>query len=303
MAHKKGHERIFTQADFLLENGFHDKRAKIGLAILSDIQLSDYDNIRTNFRSDFTSIILVQKGEIKGMLNRTAFTVKENELLLVSPNTLKKLIYVDKNSVVSGLNFTLDFLVEIGVPTNKMELYDYFTSKYSPHWKLTKEDAAILTAHFQRLSIRSDNLLDEQPFSRELLHHTFFLFLYELAAMSTKYTELKNPNISRKESLVISFSNLVHLEFRHQRNVQQYAEQLFVTPKYLTETVKEITGKSAGEVIDDIVMLEAKVLLEDTRLSIAEVAEMLHFSDQSFFGKYFKRHSGVSPREFRLVNK
>jgi AraC-like DNA-binding protein len=84
-----------------------------------------------------------------------------------------------------------------------------------------------------------------------------------------------------------------------QRNVNTYAEQLSITPKYLTETVKEITGKTAGEIIDDFVLLEAKLLLDNPALSIAEIADELHFSDQSFFGKYFKRHAGVSPKEYR----
>lgn len=89
------------------------------------------------------------------------------------------------------------------------------------------------------------------------------------------------------------------MQFRSQRNVTAYADQLTLTSKYLTETVKEITRKTAGEIIDDFVILEAKLLLDNPALSISEIADELHFSDQSFFGKYFKRHTGFSPKEYR----
>ncbi len=91
------------------------------------------------------------------------------------------------------------------------------------------------------------------------------------------------------------------MSFNEQRNVQYYANELNVNPKYLTQTVKEVSGKSAGELIDDFVIQEAKLLLTDSSLSISEVGDILHFSDQSFFGKFFKRHTGFSPSEFRKV--
>lgn len=299
---KQGRGEMYKHAEFMRENGLPEMPHDFGISIFNDMSLADFDNIRTNFRSDFTTILLVKKGKIMGALNREEYTLSTNSLLLASPSSSKKMISIDKTAVVSVVSFTLDFLVTIGMPPAKMELYDYFTTRYSPHWRLNKEDANNISEHFKQLAFRTDNLLQKTPFAKELLHHTFFLLLYELASLSTKYQEHKTSNISRKENLVISFTNLVQLQFRHQRNLQQYAEQLFVTAKYLTETVKEMTGKNAGEVIDDFVMLEAKLLLDDPKLSISQVAELLHFSDQSFFGKFFKRHTGYSPKEFRSIH-
>ncbi|HET7002155.1 MAG TPA: helix-turn-helix domain-containing protein [Puia sp.] len=108
-------------------------------------------------------------------------------------------------------------------------------------------------------------------------------------------------HVTRKENLVKTFTQLVQKQFRSLRNVTTYAEQLNITSKYLTEAVKEITGKTAGEIIDDFVLLEARLLLDNPSLSIAEIADELHFSDQSIFGKYFKRHTGLSPKEYRLT--
>jgi len=75
-------------------------------------------------------------------------------------------------------------------------------------------------------------------------------------------------NLSRKEDLVIRFFNLLSRYFKEERSVQYYAELLFVTPKYLTESVKEMTGKTAGEFIDEAVIMEAKILLGTSSLSV-----------------------------------
>ncbi|MBC9911783.1 helix-turn-helix domain-containing protein [Chitinophaga varians] len=300
MTQRKEHGGIIKQAEFIRSTGLEDPLG-IGLFVSTDINMIAYDHVKSNFRSDFTSILLIQQGKMQGNLDRKVYQLEANDLLLIPPQTMKKSVAVDKSCIISGLNFTLDFLVEIGLPATKMELYDYFTSKYSPHWKLSPSDARLMLTHFRQVAARIEDMKAKQPFAKEKLQHTFLLFLYELAALSTKYTELINPAVSRKESLVIRFTNLVQVHFKYQRNVQQYAEQLFVTAKYLTETVKEFTGKSAGEVIDDYVVLEAKMLLDNPKLSVAEIAEILHFSDQSFFGKYFKRHTGYSPKAFRAL--
>lgn len=78
-----------------------------------------------------------------------------------------------------------------------------------------------------------------------------------------------------------------------------YADQLHITPKYLSSVIKEVSGRSAVEWIDRYVILEAKALLRYSGLSIQEIAYELNFSTQSFFGKYFKHHTGMSPSEYK----
>ena len=79
-----------------------------------------------------------------------------------------------------------------------------------------------------------------------------------------------------------------------------YAGKMFLTPKHLSTVVKEVSGKTAGEWIDSLVILEAKALLKSSEQSIQEIADELHFANQSFFGKYFKHHTGMSPKEYML---
>ena len=78
-----------------------------------------------------------------------------------------------------------------------------------------------------------------------------------------------------------------------------YANKLCLTPNYLSGVVKEYTGKTATEWVNDFVILEAKIMLKDTGYSIQEISDRLHFPDQSTFGKYFKKLTGVSPKMYR----
>jgi AraC-like DNA-binding protein len=78
-----------------------------------------------------------------------------------------------------------------------------------------------------------------------------------------------------------------------------YADQLYLTPKYFSKVIKDNSGASASEWIDNYVILEAKALLKSTNMTILQISDELNFPSQSFFGKYFKRVVGVSPKEYR----
>ncbi|MBD5357156.1 MAG: AraC family transcriptional regulator [Bacteroides sp.] len=99
--------------------------------------------------------------------------------------------------------------------------------------------------------------------------------------------------------IVDKFMILVQQNFKNERFLEFYANQLQITPKHLSRTIKALTGFTAVEWIERFVVLEAKVLLKSTNLNIQQIADELNFHSQSFFGKYFKKKVGMSPKEFR----
>lgn len=104
---------------------------------------------------------------------------------------------------------------------------------------------------------------------------------------------------SRKEQILTDFIFAVSEHFHENRQVAFYAEELCISPKHLSTVVKEMSGRTAGEWIENFVIMEAKVLLKNTNLSVQEIAARLHFANQSFFGKYFRHLTGESPTNFR----
>lgn len=104
---------------------------------------------------------------------------------------------------------------------------------------------------------------------------------------------------SRQEELFAAFIQTLALHHKQERSVAFYAGKLCVTPKYLSLLVKNVSNRTAGEWIDNYVVLEAKALLSSSTLSIQEISDRLNFANQSFFSKYFKQHVGISPTEYR----
>lgn len=267
------------------------------LSVSEIIRFADFDYFGEHFRSDHFAVMLVTTGTVDVSINLRPLAIQKNGLVVVSPNAIKQMIGATKTARGMVVHFRMHFMNQAGLPRHSRDLLSYFSSQYKPDWKLDVTEAAAVEEYMRDLFVRCQQ--SDRPFGKEQLNHIFLAFLYEVAALGQKYSPPLITHLTRKEELVIKFANLVSEHFRKERSVGFYADSLNVTAKYLTETVKEINGRTAGEIVDDFVILESKMLLEKPENTIAQVADILNFSDQSFFGKYFKRITGISPREFK----
>jgi AraC-like DNA-binding protein len=104
---------------------------------------------------------------------------------------------------------------------------------------------------------------------------------------------------TRSQLIAADFKKLLSSHYATERSLAFYADKLCISPKHLAETVKETTGKRAMEWLAEAVLLEASVLLQNPALTIGQVADTLHFADQSTFGRFFRNNTGVSPAAYR----
>ncbi len=105
---------------------------------------------------------------------------------------------------------------------------------------------------------------------------------------------------TRKEDLFHKFITLVNEHGREHRDVAYYADQLCISPRYLGEVTKEVAGESPKQSIDYHIVSEIKLLLTFSEMSIQQIADYLHFPDQSYLGRFFKHHTGWSPSAYRM---
>lgn len=125
-------------------------------------------------------------------------------------------------------------------------------------------------------------------------------FFYDLYRLTDRHARQKPSTASfRQEDLFKRFITLLKEKHSHEHFCSYYAEQLCVTPKYLTTVVKKVSGKSVSQWIDIYLVDQIKIHLKTTSLTISEIADKLHFSNTSFFGKYVKMHTGESPTRLR----
>ena len=104
---------------------------------------------------------------------------------------------------------------------------------------------------------------------------------------------------SRKEEICHKFVQLVIENYMTERRAQFYADKLGISLQHLSTTVKQVTGRNVLDIISHVVIIDVKARLKSTDMTIQEIAYSLNFPSASFFGKYFKRHMGMSPLEYR----
>ncbi len=137
----------------------------------------------------------------------------------------------------------------------------------------------------------------------EILHGLIRAFSYTVISIMQEYRKTEDeiiPDASlRTQQIFIDFMELLDIHHSAERGVKFYAERLCLTPNYLSGVIKGYSGKSAKEWINEYVVLEAKIMLKNTDLSIQEIAYRLNFVTQSAFGKYFKSLTGMGPKLYR----
>ena len=265
--------------------------------VFEDKELPVYDEIFRPSRSTHFMIYLLRKGSMEVKVNLIDYTIAKNSVIIIRPETLHQKVRQSDDGEGIQMGFTDDFFGKSMVYKKHADRFDFFSLQAVPLFLLTDEEANLLNTLMLSLKKLFSN--EEHPFKEEVMHHGFNLFMFELAAISKKYRGNVEVKHTRKEDILLGFLKLLSQQFNAERSVRYYANSLYITPKHLTKTVKELTTKTCSEFIDEMVIAEAKILLSDHALSVAQVADELHFSDQFFFSKYFKNHTHLNPTEYK----
>ena len=141
------------------------------------------------------------------------------------------------------------------------------------------------------------------PYSAEIIRSMIRTLAYKVCRIIARHVETgasEATSRSRNEEYINQFMGVLTRHYMQQRSVVFYAEQLNLTPKYLTTIIRKTSGRTAVQRIDDYVVLEAKNLLKYSTMSIQEIAYYLNFSNQALSGKYFKSHTGRTPSAYRI---
>lgn len=266
--------------------------------VFTSVEIKPMMRYNEPFRSNSFAIILVKNGSLLLQSNFAKNTLKAKDVYLVTPGSICELLDLSVDVEFVTLGFKREYLKEQGVFLNGAEIVHLFSSDLVQKFSLNDEEFKEL--EFALLSLKKKiNLPETTPHYKDIIRHSFISVLYEILLVYSKYRVFVSVKLNRKEELTTNFLNLLSEHFKTEKRVQHYAKQLFVTSRHLSQVVKQVTGKTAGEIIDEMLINEAKVLLSSHLMNVSQVAEELRFSDQSFFGKFFKKYTGVSPSVYR----
>lgn len=203
---------------------------------------------------------------------------------------------------LSGVGFFVseDFFNEVVKDVHDLSAIFLF-SRTHPVFHLTDGESEAFQTYFRLIKQKIGE--SSHRFRTHIVRSLFTTLLYDMSQAIYRLQEeqqLNVPHGTRSEKIFADFLTLVEKHFRSERRVSWYAEQLGITPKYLSEMVKQASNRTPNSWIDNYVVLELRLLLKNTSLSVKDISEKMKFPNQSFLGKYFKEHVGMSPRRYRI---
>ncbi|MDE6652502.1 MAG: AraC family transcriptional regulator [Paramuribaculum sp.] len=246
-------------------------------------------------------VALILNGEIELEVNLTPYTLKSNSVAVFGPDSLiqthnalgEKLeayLLIVSESFMRDINLDINMLTAARISATSANIIT-----------LLPEESSLMQKYFSLIHSNTTFNSDEKcvrSISRSLISAT----VYQLIQFSLIHPQTNSATTqikTRRSSYVKDFIRFVHENHRSERSVAFYASKLFISPKYLSLIIKESTGRSAAEWIDEYVLLEAKNLLRFSGKNVQQIAYELNFTNQSSFGKYFKHLTGMSPTEYQ----
>jgi len=276
----------------------HAKNPTFGMDIFAkDFQVKEFAILQNNGEANigipvcFSHYVLLLnlKGTSLRHVNQHSFKVQSQSLQLLIPGVIYSFEDSIDDSELFIVLFDPDFLSE-----QYIELLQFFQTDYDPS-KLNQDSYSQVLTLFEQLNLEyKEKKIDYEEYAKTLL----LQLLYHLKREKTCLP--KKEILNRSEQISNHFLSLIEEHFQTRKSVQDYADILEITPKHLSETIKETLDKSALSLIHARIIKEIQYQLCYTSLSIKQISSSLYFANSSDFGRFFKRYVGLSPKAYRL---
>ncbi|MEL6561663.1 MAG: helix-turn-helix transcriptional regulator [Bacteroidota bacterium] len=245
-------------------------------------------------------VAIVTKGQMHLNINDHTYEIKQKSLYFIAPGQVSKLI--SNSSDIDGYCLAFDVDYFLLCLKNQVQLCFYPFFQFDKHPLLLLNNAQnknVLELILKiELEYNSRNEINDDLLTRLYLN----ILLIEIERIYKLKNDHHSSKKTRKKLITSKFIQLVEKNYMSVKKVTDYADMLAMAPNYLNDIVKETINQSASEIIHDRLILEAKAQLIQTEMSVTEVAYHLQFNDSSYFCRFFRKKTGVSPQVFRETN-
>ena len=246
-------------------------------------------------RCECALVMICTSGHAEVTVDLRRGPLRPNTIVLLFPTSVLMIDHATPDFSVTFGAFSPDLFGEAG-----FRLGPSFFSllKENPISQVTEKMASVLFIWFEIMDYTYQDR--GNMFRKTIVKNRLQNALLEVYDKMQRKMSSRCPTTSNRQmELFHRFVSLVHDHCIEEREVSFYADKLCISTRYLSAIVRRTTHHSAKELIDKIVVMEIKVLLQNTPLPIQEIAYKMHFPDQSYLGRYFKKHTGISPSVFR----
>lgn len=276
-----------------LENLSNDIPLLVGVDCIGDLK----QYFQTARQISRCMIILCTQGTCTLTVHLSEYTVKQNHAIIIFPEIFCKIENASEDCQFIYATFSRKLINHSDVFIRTIEYTPYIFEQ--PIIALSPQAGEILQDYLKILIKLQE--FTQYTIDQEQVSLSFAQIIVGLKKNITPKTDLNN-RYSRNREIVRELIHMAIQNYKHERNVSFYADKLHLSPQHLSTTVKKVTGKTLTEIISKLVIQDAQAKLRSSEMTIQEIAYSLNFPDISFFGKYFKRYTGMSPKQYRNSN-
>lgn len=258
--------------------------------------------LRTNITQGYLkaySFTIVLEGRLQLQYNGQELTLQKGDLLTYMPGLPISVPAASADYRSICLIADEGYTLELPIVRNSIRTAYFPLLKFgNPRLALQPDDSLHLE-QLMRLAIHYLN--SSHPAHDESLRLLYSLFLSDLAVIEEHSVPARRLS-PRLEELFLRFIRLISKHFNEHRDIAFYADQLCITPTYLSRIVRQVSGRTVIDYIEQMLLMEATWLLLTSNLSVAQIADRLHFAETTTFARFFKRLKGCTPKEYRNNN-
>lgn len=241
------------------------------------------------------SFAICVKGSAQMKINLHEYQITENMLITIIPGNIIEFVSESDDLSIEFLFFTFDFIADV-----KLDLDLAIPEKIGqmPCLKITEEETQNLL-EFHAFIVKQYKKKDNAN-RMKIAKNLLYALMCEVMQLYLVSKVVDNGRTkSRQEEIISQFVELLFKYHKTERSIAFYADKMFLTSKYLSKVIKDITGKPILQWIDEMVIMAAKALLKTSNKTILQISEELNFANASFFGSFFRKRVGMTPVQYR----
>ena len=284
--------QLLKDINIVRHNEFRFINAEFGFVTSFSKMETTIFKIGQPYRLQEGRIAIITNGRARVLINLIEYIFRPNYISLIAPGSIIQIIETSQDFDAHMMAIEHNFLPVSG----KEEFFAHFLQRKKNLLLPLNNTDYVQIDYF--LTVLWD-VLQEPVFRKEVIQHLLAGLLYNIEYIAKNKGQSESSPLTHQNDIFQRFISLVNTYSKTERNVSFYADKLCLTPRYLNTVIRQASQQTVMDWINQSIILEAKVLLKHSNLLVYQISDELNFPNPSFFSKFFKRMTGMTPQEYQ----
>ena len=284
--------QLLKDVNIVRHNEFRFINAEFGFVTSFSKMETTIFKIGQPYRLQEGRIAIITNGRARVLINLIEYIFRPNYISLIAPGSIIQIIETSQDFDAHMMAIEHNFLPVSG----KEEFFAHFLQR--------KKNLLLPLTTTEQVQIENFitvmwDVLQEPVFRKEVIQHLLAGLLYNIEYIAKNKGQSESSPLTHQNDIFQRFISLVNTYSKTERNVSFYADKLCLTPRYLNTVIRQASQQTVMDWINQSIILEAKVLLKHSNRLVYQISDELNFPNPSFFSKFFKRMTGMTPQEYQ----